>query len=86
MLISYSHKFIFFHIAKAAGSSIKEALQSYAQEPEKFKINRPQRMLGDKINPFYEIWESSLWHAKAKDVQKELSPEIYNSFYKFAFV
>ncbi|MTJ29320.1 sulfotransferase family 2 domain-containing protein [Aphanizomenon sp. UHCC 0183] len=86
MLISYSHKFIFFHIAKAAGSSIKEALQSYAQEPEKFKINRPQRMLGDKINPLYEIWESSLWHAKAKDVQKEFSPEIYNSFYKFAFV
>jgi hypothetical protein len=86
MLISYSHKFIFFHIAKAAGSSIKEALKSYAQEPEKFKINRPPRMLGDKINPFYEIWESSLWQAKARDVKKELPAEVYNSFYKFAFV
>ncbi|MFM5897573.1 MAG: sulfotransferase family 2 domain-containing protein [Dolichospermum sp.] len=86
MLISYSHKFIFFHVPKAAGLSIKKALQSYAQEPEKFKISRPQKMLGDKINPFYEIWSSSILHAKSKDVKKELSSEVYNSFYKFAFV
>jgi hypothetical protein len=86
MLISYSHKLIFFHIAKVAGLSIKEALKDYAQEPEKFKINRPQRMLEGKINPLYQMWESSILHAKAKDVKKELSEEVYNSFYKFAFV
>lgn len=86
MLISYSHQFIFFHVTKAAGTSIKEALKPYAQEPEKFKINRPQRLLGDQINPLYEIWESSLWHAKARDAKKELPEEVYNGFYKFAFV
>lgn len=86
MLISYSHQFIFFHITKTAGSSIKESLKSYAQELQKFKINRPPKMLGEKINPLYEMWESSIWHAKARDAQKELPAEVYNNFYKFAFV
>jgi hypothetical protein len=86
MLISYSHKFIFFHVTKAAGSSIKEALKDYGTEPDKFKINRPPKMLGEKVNPLYEMWESSLWHAKARDAKKELPYEVYNNFYKFAFV
>ena len=42
MLISYEHQFIFFHVTKAAGTSIRDALKDYAKEPEKFKINRPQ--------------------------------------------
>ena len=86
MLISYSHKFIFFHVTKAAGSSVKEALKEYASEPEKFKIVRPPQMLGGKLNPMYEMWQSSLWHAKARDAKKELPEEVYNNFYKFAFV
>jgi hypothetical protein len=86
MLISYSHQFIFFHITKTAGSSIKESLKNYAQELQKFKINRPPKMLGEQINPLYEMWESFLWHAKARDAQKELPEEVYNRFYKFAFV
>lgn len=86
MLISYEHQFIFFHVTKAAGTSIRDALKDYAKEPEKFKIARPQEKLGDSINPLYEMWKSSLWHAKAKDAKKELPVEIYNNFYKFAFV
>ncbi|NEQ10479.1 MAG: sulfotransferase family protein [Moorea sp. SIO4E2] len=86
MLISYSHKFIFFHVTKAAGTSVKEALKVYATEPEKFKITRPPKEVNGKPNRFYEIWESSLWHAKAKDAKKELPEEVYNNFYKFAFV
>ena len=86
MLISYSHKFIFFHVTKAAGSSVKKALEDYAQEPEKFKIARPPKTIDGKPNRFYEMWESVLWHAKARDAKKELSSEVYDRFYKFAFV
>jgi hypothetical protein len=86
MLISYSHKFIFFHVTKAAGTSVKEALKVYAQEPEHFKIARPSQQVEGQPNKFYEMWESLLWHAKARDAKKELSEEVYNSFYKFAFV
>jgi len=86
MLISYSHRFIFFHVTKAAGTSLREALKPYTQELEKFKINRPPTMLGDKPNPLYEMWEASLWHAKARDVKQELPEAVYHNFYKFAFV
>lgn len=86
MLISYSHKFIFFHVTKAAGTSIKEALKDYAQEPEHFKIARPPETIEGQPNKFYEMWESLLWHAKARDAKKELADEIYDRFYKFAFV
>jgi len=86
MLISYSHHFIFFHVAKVAGLSIRNALEPYVQEPEKFKIRRPPKTLGDKPNPLYEMWESFLIHAKAKDAKQELPDDIYNNFYKFAFV
>lgn len=86
MLISYNQKFIFFHVTKGAGTSIKKALKSYAQEPERFKIKRPPKFLNNQLNPLYEKWESFLWHAKAREVKKELSDEVYNSFYKFSFV
>ncbi len=87
MLISYNHQFIFFHIAKVAGISIREALKQYVQEPEKFKIKRPPKKLGNGAsNPLYEMWESSLTHAKAKEVREDLSAEIYHHFYKFSFV
>jgi len=86
MQISYSHKFIFFHVAKVAGLSIREALSGYAEEPERFKIKRPPKMSGDKPNPFYDIWQVLLLHAKAKDAKRELPKEVYDTFYKFAFV
>ncbi|MEC4895501.1 MAG: sulfotransferase family 2 domain-containing protein [Oscillatoria sp. PMC 1051.18] len=86
MLISYQKKFIFFHVTKAAGTSVKKALKPYSQEPEKFKIPRPAPTINNQPNPFYEMWLSALWHAKARDAKKELSEEIYNKFYKFAFV
>lgn len=86
MLISYSHKFIFFHVAKVAGTSIREALKDYSRDPDKFKIARPPKMLGDKPNPLYEMWFNSFWHAKAREAKKHLPLEVYRDFYKFAFV
>lgn len=85
MLISPQHQFIFFHVTKAAGTSVKKALEPYAHEPEKFKIARPPREVDGQPNSFYEMWESMLWHAKARDAQKEF-PEEFDRFYKFAFV
>lgn len=86
MLISYSHKFIFIHSYNTAGASIKEALKEYGGEPEKFKINRPLKKLGDKTNFLYEQWQGIIYHAKAREIKRELPEEIYSNFYKFAFV
>ncbi|PCI28602.1 MAG: sulfotransferase [SAR324 cluster bacterium] len=86
MLISYSHKFIFFHISKVAGLSIRDAIEPYATELDRFKIPRPPKEKNNQPNPLYNIWKFYLLHAKASDAQKELPDEIFNKFYKFAFV
>jgi len=86
MLISYSHNFIFLHVAKVAGTSIRDALDGYTQLPEKFKIKRPPMQIDGKPNKLYTMWENALSHATAQAVKKELTADVYNSFYKFAFV
>jgi len=87
MLISHSHQFIFFHVPKVAGLSIADALKDYVKEPEKFKVNRPpEKLANGKPNPLYEMWKSLLLHAKARDAQKELPSDVYDKYYKFAFV
>ncbi|MCI5167250.1 MAG: sulfotransferase [Candidatus Electrothrix sp. GM3_4] len=86
MLISHSHRFIYFHVAKTAGLSIREALTPYTVLPDKFKIRRPPEVVAGKPNPLYLMWENTVLHAKAVDVKKELSSELYDSYYKFAFV
>ena len=86
MLISHSHRFIFIHVGKTGGMSMREVLKPYAEEPERFKMRRPPRFNGDRPNPLYTAWETLLLHAKAKDVRKELPAEVFDSYYKFAFV
>lgn len=86
MLISHSHRFIFFHVAKTGGISVRRALEPYAEEPERFKIPRPARMKAGKPNPFYGVWEAMLLHAKASDAQRELPVEVFEPYFKFAFV
>lgn len=86
MLISHSHQFIFFHVAKTAGLSVRNALRPYAEEPTKFKIKRPPKVKAGQPNPFYTVWEALLVHAKARDAQQELPAAIFDRYYKFAFV
>lgn len=85
MLISYSHSFIFFHVAKVAGISIRQALEPYSEEPERFKIKRPRPVINGEENRLYELWSSSLIHATVQQTQKAL-PKEFDRFYKFAFV
>jgi len=86
MLISHTHRFIFFHVAKTGGLSVRDALQPYAEEPTKFKIKRPPKVKAGEPNPFYTVWEAILVHAKASDAQRELPAAIFERYYKFAFV
>lgn len=85
MYISYSQRFIFVHIAKVAGLSIKQGLQAYAGEPEMFKIQRPPPELNGKPNRMYQMWESVVVHAKAKDIKKQMGAE-FDDYFKFSFV
>jgi hypothetical protein len=85
MLVSYTHSFIFFHVAKVGGISIRHALEPYTQEPERFKIKRPPQIINDKPNPLHAIWKSALIHATVAQTQSAL-PQEFDKFHKFAFV
>jgi hypothetical protein len=85
MLISRTNRFIFIHVGKTGGMSMREVLRPYAWEPEKFRMRRPPQTIGDRANPLYTVWETLLLHAKARDVAKELPVE-FGEYYKFAFV
>lgn len=86
MLISYSHRFIFLHVYKVAGSSIKAALRPYAQTwprrsiPERLWIRLWARRLEPWRHPSYGQ------HVKAKEVRRMVPPEEWEAFFKFAFV
>lgn len=86
MLISHDKRFLFFHVAKVAGLSLREALAPYVVEPEKFKIRRPIKFIKGELNPLYVIWDSTLIHATALATQKEFGEELFQSYFKFAFV
>ncbi|MCB9741380.1 MAG: sulfotransferase family 2 domain-containing protein [Alphaproteobacteria bacterium] len=86
MLISHSHRFIFFHVAKVAGMSLRDPLTPLCEEPERFRIARPPRTRGGAPNPFYGVWETLLWHASARDARRYLPAEVFEPYFKFGFV
>ncbi len=85
MYISYTHRFIFIHIAKVAGLSLKAGLKDYASEPTVFRIRRPPPVINGHPNRLYQMWESRVVHAQAQDIKKELGVA-FDEYYKFTFV
>lgn len=86
MLISYSHKFIFIHIYKVAGTSIKRGLDPYAHRPEQLLLNRAIAKLQLNLHVPHHTYKTFRSHALARDVRAALPASIYDRFYKFAFV
>ena len=83
MLLSVSHRFIFVHVNKAAGSSMKRALEQFDRQPSRSPLNKLKSKLHlarDYRKRFYPV------HTYASQLQRELPAEVYNDFFKFAFV
>lgn len=79
MIVSHSKKFIFIHIYKVAGTSVRKALKPYADI--KFRKYTPRRILY-VLGLLQSIGE----HATAVDIRQRLSPEVFDDYFKFAFV
>jgi len=84
MLISHKYKFIFIHNPKSGGTSISKALTPYAslacRIPEKYR-NYLIKLVGE--NPNQGIIRK---HISAFKLQQIISPQIWNSYFKFGFV
>lgn len=81
MLISLSRKFLFIHIEKAGGTSIRKHLKRYCRKPI---LDRGARKLG---LPHRE-WLLRPWsdHATAGEAKSEFPSKVWQSLYKFSFV
>lgn len=85
MILSHQKKFIYFHIYKVAGTSIRKALKEYDD------LSFSEFPLHKNIRYFIgsHIWLLSSWaidHIKAEEASKYLPAETFNNYYKFSFV
>ncbi|MCA9049828.1 MAG: sulfotransferase family 2 domain-containing protein [Planctomycetaceae bacterium] len=87
MLVSYERNFLFVHIPKTAGTSIRNSLSAYAVCPESFWENRLLTRFGIHVNtvgPWHRKWFRP--HCSADDIRRHLPADVYNRLFKFAFV
>ncbi len=84
MLISQKYKFLFVHIAKTGGTSVRASLDRYRwRDPAyypAFLCSRISSLMGHRIGAKIPR------HAKAIAAYEMLPREFYDSLFKFAFV
>ncbi len=87
MLISHRRRFIFVHVPKTAGQSVAAAFRPYADHPEQYLANRLLGSLAIPLNrclPYkYRRFRK---HASAGQLRRQLPSEVYDRYFKFAFV
>ena len=83
MLISESKRFIFVHVQKTAGSSLRDLLSPHALKPDHGRLNRVLSDLG-----LQRDWRRRFFrtHANLRTAEARLPPEIYRDFRKVGFV
>lgn len=90
MIISNSHKFIFIHIHKTAGTSISDTLRPYATLEGRllFPLQAGLEKLGIRTaiaNNYCYLQRKYDGHIKAPELRKVMG-EKYDSYFSFAFV
>ncbi len=83
MLLSVSHRFLFIHVNKVAGTSVQHALQRFAEQPLRDGRSRLKHRLNltrdFSKRPYAE-------HIHASRLQAQLPPAVFDEYFKFAFV
>ncbi len=90
MLISHKHQFLFIHIPKVAGMSLTAALELAMYGPARRFVNRLAKRVGRQTN-WKVRWPLALLnvhppHVRAWEWSRKLSPDVFDSLFKFAFV
>jgi len=83
VLISHSHRFIFVHISKTAGTSLKRTLAPYCHQPPRTGLRRVLSHL-----PLYEDPASVAFrvHTTARWARMKISPQVFDSYTAFTVV
>ncbi|MDH3651586.1 MAG: sulfotransferase family protein [Saprospiraceae bacterium] len=81
MLLSHSKKFIFVHIYKTGGTSTRKVLEPYDYSYNVFHKVKSVFKKGHAVKP-----KLCHKHAKALEIKEAVGPEVFNRYFKFAFV
>ncbi len=84
MLISDSHKFIFVHVRKSAGSSIRDTLEplSLVKPTDNWSKIKSRFLKTEKDYHKYAFRQ----HDDINVAKRLMPPELFESYFKFAFV
>ncbi|MEQ9303870.1 MAG: sulfotransferase family 2 domain-containing protein [Marinoscillum sp.] len=85
MLISHSHRFIFIHVYKNAGSSIKHALADYNYKTYGSTgwVDKWRFVLGLYPKHFSQDYPG---HVKSVELKEKMDNEVFSTYFKFAVV
>ena len=85
MILSHSKKFIFIHIYKVAGISIRKVLSPYDERTSKdFSWYMNLRF---NIGQRYQLFSDwAIDHIRAKQLKKHMRMDVFNNYFKFCFV
>lgn len=83
MLLSHSHRFLFVHTIRAGGTSVVRALEPYAHRPPEGRANKLLSKLGLVRDPDRIRLRE---HETALGARKLLPAELWEAYFKFAFV
>ena len=88
MLISYDRRFLFVHVPKTGGSSVRVALGRYAHDATQYRVNQLARRLGIRLNHLALDHRKRYFrtHERASVIKRCLPTELFDAFFKFAFV
>lgn len=82
MEISYTHRFVFIHVYKTGGTSISSALKPFVERP----VCVAQNGGSGGSSPASSEPKKIPLHLSAAEAKRMLPDEIFNGFFKFAFV
>ncbi|NVK55800.1 MAG: sulfotransferase family 2 domain-containing protein [Alteromonadaceae bacterium] len=84
MLLSHKYQFLFVHIAKTGGTSVRDALSSYRWDRRygiaQFIVNKLSQLCGHKLGCRFPR------HSKVIAAKEMLPADYFAALYKFAFV
>lgn len=83
MLISHSHRFIFVHISKTAGSSLKRTLAPYCHQPPRDGLRRLLSHLPLREDPASVAFRV---HTTARWARMKISPRVFDRYTAFTVV
>jgi len=83
VLISHSHRFIFVHISKTAGTSLRRALDPYCHQPPRTGLRRLLSHLPVQESPASVSFRV---HATARWARMKVGPQVFDNYCAFTVV